>query len=554
MIKKNSSSKINYIFYITILCIFLIICNCYFIAKIFFNKDLKEIINQEHTSCNENLNIQTNEESKKNSPETWADITNTISPAVVQIFTFSSLFDWMEPYRSPEQRMTCGTAFFINENGYMITNGHCVDQSEVMYIQIPQCGKNRFKVELVAVAHDRDLALIRLTQDALREVKEKIKQITYLQFDDSDLIERAEEVLAVGFPLGQEWIKTTTGVVSGIQMLGSNHYIQISAPINPGNSGGPALNKHGKVVGVNTCVIQGGMQNIGYVIPSRDVTIFLNYLKNFHNELLIHSSKITQPELVRYPMLGIVYHGSPEPLIKYLKNPLPGGVYIADVIKDSLADKAGLKKQDMIYAINGYAVDRYGELKVPWCKDVISLVSYLSHLDLGDTLTFIVYRKGKKETIKTTWKLLEPRPIRYLYPDHDDVPYIIIGGIVLMPLSLNHIQLMNQRIPDLLEFSKIKKQISGKVLVSHVLPNSVGERARFMHAGMIVTHINDIYVSTIEECKNALYESKKTGYLTLKTETDEFFVAQVSDIIKDEVYLSQMYQYPQSSFIADLQS
>ena len=84
------------------------------------------------------------------------------------------------------------------------------------------------------------------------------------------LVRRSDEVLALGYPLGQQSLKSTTGVISGREQ----HLIQMSAAINPGNSGGPLLNVNGEVVGINSAIIQGA-QNVGYIIPINDLKMRL---------------------------------------------------------------------------------------------------------------------------------------------------------------------------------------------------------------------------------------------------------------------------------------
>ena len=115
------------------------------------------------------------------------------------------------------------------------------------------------------------LALLKVTDKGMAIIKQEIKKsIPFLVLGDSDLVNRADEVLAVGYPLGQASLKSTSGVVSGREHIGGKHLIQISSPINPGNSGGPALNLNGEVIGIASSGITSA-QNVGYIIPVNEL-------------------------------------------------------------------------------------------------------------------------------------------------------------------------------------------------------------------------------------------------------------------------------------------
>jgi S1-C subfamily serine protease len=517
-----------------------------FIKNIYENNSLLNDCLKEKTEFFYDENIDLKEQS-------WVNIADNSSKSVGQLISFMGLFNWKEPYKTPDQVLSSSTAFFIDENGYMLTNAHCVNQQKVMYLQLPFFGKNRFCVSLVAICPDKDLALIRLTEDSYEKIKKKLGKIKYLKFGKSDNVKRADEIITLGYPLGQEWLKVTAGGVSGIQTLENKQYIQIDAPINPGNSGGPALNNKGLVIGMNTAVInKEGIQNVGYIIPSKDIEIFLmqtNYLRKLTFKEV---NDLDRPVLINMPIAGINYHGAPEALINYLGNPIPGGVYISHVAEKCLFYEAGIKEGDMIYKINEHDVDRFGEIEVPWSDDKISFAAFLGQLKVDSDLTIKIYRQGKEKILKTKWNLITNLPVRFMYPYYEDIPYLVIGGIVLMPLSFNHIQIFGCQNNDLLKFLKIKNQLDPAVIVSHVLPNSVGERSRFVSPGMIIEKVNNKTVKTISDIENFLLESLKTEYVTINFKNGEFFVARLEDIIKDEVKLSYNYFYTISPIITKL--
>src|SRR5262249_26829670 len=157
-----------------------------------------------------------------------------------------------------------------------------------------------------------DIALLRVKPAGLELIRSVLGGVPYMTFGDSDSIRRSDEVLALGYPLGQQSLKSTTGVISGHEQ----HMIQISAAINPGSSGGPLLNEAGEVIGINAAGITEA-QNVGYAIPVNDLKIVL--------------PDLYKTKLLRKPFLGILYNNASEALTEYLGNPQPGGCYIVEV-------------------------------------------------------------------------------------------------------------------------------------------------------------------------------------------------------------------------------
>src|SRR5690606_2807503 len=103
-------------------------------------------------------------------------------------------------------------------------------------------------------------------------------------------------------------------------------------------------------------------QNVGYIIPINELKVIIDDLRDV--------------KLLRRPFLGILYNNASESLTKFLGNPSPGGLFVVDVYAGSPLHKAGVKRRDMIYEINGHRIDIYGELS--WIEDKISIVDYVS--------------------------------------------------------------------------------------------------------------------------------------------------------------------------------
>ncbi len=473
---------------------------------------------------------------------------NELKDTVVQVFSQIAEFNWLEPYKSPAQAESTGSAFFIDKEGYLMTNAHVVDQAKSIFIQVPSAGKRRYEVDIIGVDPERDLALLKIKDSEIEDLKKelKIKDFSYFELGDSDLIEKAEKVIALGYPLGQQGLKSTKGVVSGREHMAGQYYIQIDAALNKGNSGGPTIDKTGKVVGVNVAIYQGA-QNVGYIVPVNDVKRFLDQLKNM-------TEGNNQPKLVHKPYLGVVFSNANDNLTKYLGNPLPGGLYVVDIYPNSPLDKAGLKAQDMIYKINNNSVDIYGEMYAPWSKgDKISIIDYVSRLKVGQDVNIEFYRQGKKMITSFKFSQAERPPIRRVYPGYENIEYESLGGLVIMPLTLNHVILLAQYNPELILYADVKKHMKPALIVTNIMLNSPAYRSRCITPGAVISEINGQKVETLQDYRNVLKKSINTGWFTIKTTENILVVLSLKEILDNEKKLSDTYFYPLSKSFKELQ-
>ncbi len=479
----------------------------------------------------------------------WSALQSKFQNAVLQIFAQSTEFNWVEPYKTPAQNQSTGSAFFINDEGDIITNAHIVDQAVYLTAQIPSVGKRRFEVEVIGVSPERDLALIKMPPKEVASLKQMlgVDTLPYLTIGDSDAIRRGDKLMALGFPLGQQGLKSTTGVVSGREhILTKGYFIQISAPINPGSSGGPSLDSAGRVIGVNSRGIPSA-QNVGYIIPANEVLLFLDQLGT------VKEDTNAKPKLLRRPFLGVFFNRfANDNLRAFLKNPKPGGLHVVDVYKGGPFDKAGIKAGDMIYTIDSYPLDLSGEMSVPWNKeDRISIVDYVARLKLGHTINLEYYRDGKLKKTSITLELTDP-PIRLMYPGFEEIDYEVLGGFVFMPLTLNHVVLLAQYAPHLMQYADPKKEIKPALLVTHVMVNSPASKMRSILPGALIAEINGKEVRTLEEFRATVLKSAKTGHLTIKTTDNQFGVIPVEELLASEQWLSNTYHYPLSEVYKEL--
>lgn len=259
------------------------------------------------------------------------------------------------------------------------------------------------------------------------------------------------------------------------------------------------------------------------------------------------------PILLREPFLGIIYNNASDSLTKYLQNPLPGGLYVIEVYKGSPLHKAGIQRDDMIYEVDGHSIDIYGELNVSWgLEDKISIMDYVARLHEGDDVHIVYYRKGVRQETVVKFTQSALAPVRLIFPEFEKLDYEALGGLIITPLTLNHIVMMAQFAPELMQYADFKKQLEPILLVTHIQVNSPAFRSRTINKGSLLTEVNGKPVKTLEEFRAAALQSIQTGFLTLRTTESVFMALSLSDIIKSEEKLAATYFYPLSATYKEL--
>lgn len=305
-------------------------------------------------------------------PTGIADMVTRVSPAVVNIETstkVSSTNPFIDPFFrdffgdriSPQQSVqtAIGTGVIINENGYVVTNQHVIDQAQSITVNL--ASGEKFPASVVGQDYELDLAVLKITAN---------QKFSWLELGNSDNLRVGDWVVAIGNPYGLDHT-VTAGVVSAkgrpmqIENRVYKNLIQTDAAINPGNSGGPLLNLSGQVVGINTAV-NAQAQGIGFAISINTVNQVLNDL-------------IQQGKVIR-PYIGI-YLQSVTPELASSLGVEVSGIVVAGVESGSPAAKAGLTKYDVITQIDHKRVNSYDEL-----QDILR-----SH-KVGDDITLDIIR------------------------------------------------------------------------------------------------------------------------------------------------------------------
>lgn len=316
---------------------------------------------------------------------------NKVSDAVVSVlnFTKSSQGSYQESSEGSGviYKKTDGSAFIV-------TNNHVITGAAKIQVML-HSGK---KVTATLVGKDAmtDLAVLKIDGTDVT---------TTAQFGDSSKITVGENVLAIGSPLGSEYASSVTqGIISAKKRLveatsengqnyGGSTVIQTDAAINPGNSGGPLINFAGQVIGINSMKLSTSssgtsVEGIGFAIPSDQVVDIVNKL--------VKDGKVTRPAIgISLINLSEVTASEQKSTLK-IPDSVTGGVVVMSLTNNGPADKAGLKKYDVIVGINGKKVSSQADLREELYKH-----------SLGDTITLTYYHQDTKQTVnvKLTQKL-----------------------------------------------------------------------------------------------------------------------------------------------------
>ena len=320
-------------------------------GNIKFWNELKNEKSEKIINTQKSYDLSTCNESTANIAEELSDSVVTVSIKKLNVktdlndildpFNFFNLYPKrMNPNIKPEYeeiQQDIGTGFVVGNEKFVITNKHVVSDIEAKYKIIDKNDKE-YDVSKIYRDPSNDLAIL--------EVKDLSVDSIYL--GDSDKLRVGDDVVAIGTALGEFRHTVTTGVISGLGrgitasdgfggfVESLENIIQTDAAINPGNSGGPLINRCGEVIGVNVAVSRNA-ENIGFAIP---INVVKNSLENFNK-----TGKFERA------MLGVRYNMISEQAA--LRNEVPVGAYVAEVVEGSSADEGGIKEGDIITSFNG---------------------------------------------------------------------------------------------------------------------------------------------------------------------------------------------------------
>src|SRR3990167_1008629 len=136
------------------------------------------------------------------SSQLWEKLQKNLQNTVVQLIVTNQEHNVLQPYKVPKPGQCCGSGFIINDEGEIITNAHVVNGATSIMVQMPSFGKHQFEVDLVGLMPEKDVALLKFRQDDTAMIKETLGKVPFLPLGDSDSVNRSQEILALGYPLG----------------------------------------------------------------------------------------------------------------------------------------------------------------------------------------------------------------------------------------------------------------------------------------------------------------------------------------------------------------
>lgn len=312
------------------------------------------------------------------------DIYDRFGPAVASVratITHYSRDFFGIPY--PNSGRSDGSGFVIDEEGYIVTNAHVVDNASSVSVTLAD--KSEYFAKVVGIDRSSDIALLKIDPGG--------KALSVIRLGDSSKVRVGDTVYAIGNPFNLPRTMTS-GIVSAIgrQITAPNGFtiqnvIQTDAAINPGNSGGPLIDAWGQVIGVNAQIESNVEQSagIGFAIPSNTVKKIVDELKAkgqaSHAWIGIRGGNIN-PELAQRARLSV-----------------KSGIIISEVIKGSPADKAGLRGADPISG-DASVADVIVEFDGKSVSSMDDLLALVDKRKVGDRIKLGVFRNGKKQTFE----------------------------------------------------------------------------------------------------------------------------------------------------------
>ena len=283
------------------------------------------------------------------------------------------------------RRKGLGSGFIVSKDGYIVTNNHVISRAED--VQVVLHDGSRYTAEIVGQDGRTDLAVLKI------EPRGKLRPVI---FGDSAKLRIGDWVVAMGNPFGLGYT-VTAGIVSAKgRSLGFGAYddfIQTDASLNPGNSGGPLFNLRGEVVGVNTAIAARG-QGIGFSIPV-----------NMAREVI---SQLSEKGRVSRGYLGVVIQPITPEIAESLGFESTDGALIADVSPGSPAEKAGLKRGDVVVEFDGKPI-----------KEFTSLSKLVGLMVPGASSVLKIFRDGKKKDVSVVLGELPEDPVASSRTDAD---------------------------------------------------------------------------------------------------------------------------------------
>ena len=417
-------------------------------------------------------------------PDSFANLVENSSSAVVNISTtqevkvhpfmnfkfhgmpegdpysmFKDFFDREFPEATKRKATSLGSGFIIDSQGYIVTNNHVIAEAQEISITLSDNPNKTYKAKLIGQDSKSDLAVLKI---------EAKKKLPFIKFGDSDAARVGDWVVTIGNPFGFGGT-VTAGIISAKSRdIGNKtEFIQTDSSINMGNSGGPMFNMSGEVIGINTSIISGSGGNIGlgFAIPSNIAKPIIKQLKT--------KGKVTRG------WLGVKIQPVNEDIANSFGLKETYGALVAEVVKDSPAQKGSIEVGDIIVEFNGHHISKMQKLP-----------RLVAQTKIGKRVPVVVSRNGKmKDLSVVVEKSEDPEDLKRVSANSSDTD------------SKNYI--MGMIFGDITSSERAKykldKTLHG-VIIKSVKRGSVADSAG-MRAGDVIQRFNQ---SQVKDAKNLI--------------------------------------------------
>ena len=384
------------------------------------------------------------------------------------------------PYNPPNRDRKVasgGSGFIISEDGYILTNHHVIEDASEVVVSLQD--RREFSAEIIGSDKKSDVALLKVKTN---------ENLPFLNLGDSEKVRVGDWVMAIGSPYRLN-ATVTAGIVSAKarsvpgQSTSYIPFIQSDVAINPGNSGGPLFNLNGEVIGINAMIYsnRGGYMGISFTIPI-----------NYADEIV---RQIKENGFVSRGWLGVAVQEVTKDLADSFGLDVPRGALIGSVLKDSPAEKAGLKNGDVIIDFDGQQIIYSGDLP-----------QIVGRIPPEKKVNATIFRDGKKISVPVTTGKLDEKVTQDTTVDRKEETGNILGIAVKDIASLSD--------PEQKQLGQNKG-----VVVSSVFQGPASEAG--IRRGDIIDKIQFKDVSNIKDYEKISKALKKGSTIALRIIRDK---------------------------------
>jgi len=429
----------------------------------------------------------------KSPPESFADLTEELSPAVVNISTTyyrggskgldeEWFRDFFQNRRAPEgnedrpqrrRNTSLGSGFIIDKAGYVVTNNHVIEDADEVSVRLAD--DTVLEAKVVGRDEKVDIALLKVEASA---------DLPVLKWGDSDKSRVGDWVVAIGNPFGLSGT-VTAGIISArardIRVGSYDDFIQTDAAINRGNSGGPLFNMSGEVIGVNTAIFSpsGGSVGVGFAASSNLIQPIIDDLRQYGR--------------TRRGWIGVQIQSVSEEIALSLGLDRARGALVSQVTENGPALVAGLQASDIILSFNGKPIDKMQELP-----------RVVADTDIDAVVDMEVWHEGERKILKITVGELDESPTNELAGLNTEVPPREPEKIELADLGVTVVEITD-RFRD--QFS-LPSTMRGLVVVE--IDEFSDAAFKGVSKGDVIDEIQQMKVLNVADARVALQKAKDT--------------------------------------------